>query len=405
MSVSVGFMFIVVAISTVAAIGLFVILVQHRKLPGISTDNSRLDLRWFWITVIFVVFLWISSQILIKINFGAADGAGEFGDQFGAVNALFSGLGFAGLVFTMLLQHKEIRNNQITANKQNDTMVLQQFESTFFGLIEQNRRILADIKVKKKYVTKDKKNKEVVSGLVAVGAINYWVLNSYKLALAGTSDEYELKRKVLSDVWDKVYYDLVGAVAHYFINTYHIVKFVDGYNGFDMLSARNSDRDLKIINLKRKYVSLFRSMLSHSEMCVLWYNSLGVRGVAFRPYLHNYLLLLNLDLTKGIAGKNYLMDTHPYLRFEYWRTKQKEYAAAFDDDIFLGYYKRAFDLREEELFERHEQTPRSYKQVWYLPEYYEKVRVNGNAIITKASIIRLKESMVMIDTQENDTYN
>lgn len=35
-------------------------------------------------------------------------GAGQFGDLFGAVNTLFSGLAFAGLIYTALLQRSEL---------------------------------------------------------------------------------------------------------------------------------------------------------------------------------------------------------------------------------------------------------------------------------------------------------
>ena len=43
------------------------------------------------------------------IHFSAGlETAGQFGDTFGAVNALFSGLAFAGLIYTALLQRLEL---------------------------------------------------------------------------------------------------------------------------------------------------------------------------------------------------------------------------------------------------------------------------------------------------------
>jgi hypothetical protein len=35
-------------------------------------------------------------------------GPGTFGDSFGAINALFSGLAFAGIIYTIMLQKKEL---------------------------------------------------------------------------------------------------------------------------------------------------------------------------------------------------------------------------------------------------------------------------------------------------------
>jgi hypothetical protein len=36
------------------------------------------------------------------------DNRGTFGDSFGAINSLFSGLAFAGVIFTILLQRREL---------------------------------------------------------------------------------------------------------------------------------------------------------------------------------------------------------------------------------------------------------------------------------------------------------
>ena len=51
-----------------------------------------------------VVLLWAISGIA---TYPLQD-RGTFGDMFGAVNALFSGLAFAGVIYTILLQRKEL---------------------------------------------------------------------------------------------------------------------------------------------------------------------------------------------------------------------------------------------------------------------------------------------------------
>lgn len=61
--------------------------------------------------------LLIVSVILINIGFGFAvhyfipvwNESGVFGDTFGAINSLFSGLAFAGLLYTILLQSRELK--------------------------------------------------------------------------------------------------------------------------------------------------------------------------------------------------------------------------------------------------------------------------------------------------------
>ncbi|MEM7246361.1 MAG: hypothetical protein AAF533_13510 [Acidobacteriota bacterium] len=55
-----------------------------------------------------VVLLWTASLVFVPKIMGQPEGAGTFGDMFGAVNALFSGLAFAGLIYTILLQRQEL---------------------------------------------------------------------------------------------------------------------------------------------------------------------------------------------------------------------------------------------------------------------------------------------------------
>jgi hypothetical protein len=60
-----------------------------------------------WILVAVVLSLWLGNWLLF-LWLLPADKRGAFGDQFGAVNALFSGLAFAGIISTILLQRREL---------------------------------------------------------------------------------------------------------------------------------------------------------------------------------------------------------------------------------------------------------------------------------------------------------
>lgn len=55
-----------------------------------------------------VVGLFALSWWWLATTINNPEKQGQFGDQFGAVNALFSGLAFAGLIFTIILQKKEL---------------------------------------------------------------------------------------------------------------------------------------------------------------------------------------------------------------------------------------------------------------------------------------------------------
>lgn len=62
---------------------------------------------WWKIPLIIVFFAWLVSGFLIWFVFSPQN-RGVVGDMFGAVNALFSGLAFAGLILTMWMQRQEL---------------------------------------------------------------------------------------------------------------------------------------------------------------------------------------------------------------------------------------------------------------------------------------------------------
>lgn len=74
---------------------------------------------------------------------------GPYGDMFGMINSLFSGLALGGIIFTILLQRKELglQREELKATRQefvqqNATLKLQRLETTFFNLLEFQMKIL-----------------------------------------------------------------------------------------------------------------------------------------------------------------------------------------------------------------------------------------------------------------------
>ncbi|MFC7772311.1 hypothetical protein [Flavobacterium sp. GCM10027622] len=61
---------------------------------------------------ILVVALWIISCIIIKIVIPNPTEQGQFGDMFGAVNSLFSGLALCGVAYTVYLQYESNKQSQ-----------------------------------------------------------------------------------------------------------------------------------------------------------------------------------------------------------------------------------------------------------------------------------------------------
>lgn len=78
--------------------------------------------------------------------------AGTFGDSFGALNSLFTGLGFAGLLTTIFLQREDLRLTRAELSEtraeiklQSRTFQQQQFEESFYRLLSLYRENLANL--------------------------------------------------------------------------------------------------------------------------------------------------------------------------------------------------------------------------------------------------------------------
>lgn len=67
---------------------------------------------FFWLITITII-LWLLITLCVWFLGSNWSERGTIGDAFGASNALFSGLAFAGLLYTILLQRQELRNQRI----------------------------------------------------------------------------------------------------------------------------------------------------------------------------------------------------------------------------------------------------------------------------------------------------
>ena len=72
---------------------------------------------WPWIAIFagagaVVTILWLISWALITRQLGNPMSLGPFGDMFGAVNALFSGYAFAGIIVDILMQRQELKSQR-----------------------------------------------------------------------------------------------------------------------------------------------------------------------------------------------------------------------------------------------------------------------------------------------------
>lgn len=72
-------------------------------------DSSSQEEKVGWgfpvLICLFVFGAWFITLYLLQGD----ENRGTFGDMFGSVNALFSGLAFGGVIYAILLQRKELK--------------------------------------------------------------------------------------------------------------------------------------------------------------------------------------------------------------------------------------------------------------------------------------------------------
>jgi hypothetical protein len=82
---------------------------------SVTTGEEKLkvkvgiDLSLMKKLVCWVVGIWFTYWILVVLFSGNPNNPGTWGDMFGGLNALFSGLAFAGVICTILLQSQELK--------------------------------------------------------------------------------------------------------------------------------------------------------------------------------------------------------------------------------------------------------------------------------------------------------
>jgi len=269
-----------------------------------------------------VLLIYITAEIAIYFGFKDWTERGTFGDSFGAINALFSGLAFSGLIFTIYLQREELglqreelkmTREELKGQKeefhiQNETLKIQRFENTFFQLLALHHQIVNGINfidkfnkkttitqpetpdilhglplfVKEKKEEKKEESERIINGR-AVFELRYnEIINTLEL----TKDMNEI-----NELYFDCYSDFQNDAGHYFRNLYRIIKFIDKSNlTFDE---------------KYSYTSMVRSQLSDFELLWLFYNCLSNNGSEkFKPLIEQYTLFKNINI-KYLANINH----------------------------------------------------------------------------------------------------
>lgn len=275
--------------------------------------KSRL---WIWIiiAIIGVIALWGLSWILIDKYIDSSTDQGTFGDKFGAVNALFSGLAFAGLIVTLLYQkeelklqreelaqtREELKGQREEFEEQNKTMKRQRFENTFFNMLSLQQEIVANLSYDEVERVMDFSNplKNNVKHTIYNGRTIFREMYlNLTVSIPGNHSYMGIKRAIEAN--DYGVYSYISSTTrfdHYFRHLYRIFKYVDS-------------TELIEDNERYDYACIVCSQLSDYELVMLFYNCLTANGRAnFKPLIEKYSIFNNLReelLAKSVHKKEY----------------------------------------------------------------------------------------------------
>lgn len=290
---------------------------------SLKTTSEPSDFQEHWkdagigiLLAVCVAGLWYLSWVFVDKYIVATDTStsndvarGVFGDKFGAINALFSGLAFAGIIFTIFLQKRELslqraelRETRDEFITQNETLKKQRFENTFFQLLHLHNDIVNKLKIKavdgETYsnreffigAIRDFKYRSTCeyfkfSALIKLAAPEIASFKANREADFGFFDKLEKeelgnlksltnqeienfisepianKEENIKKEYENFFHREQYNLGHYFRNLYHIFKYVHVTKLID-------------INEKQFYCNIVRAQLSTDELAMIFYNTI-----------------------------------------------------------------------------------------------------------------------------------
>jgi hypothetical protein len=108
-----------------------------------QTSDKRSSIRLLIVLMTGAVAICIGFSIILISLVDTWDHRGQFGDMFGALNAVFSGLAFAGVIYAIMLQREEMRSSREALSAQH-RLLADQLETMREALLfEQKKESLA----------------------------------------------------------------------------------------------------------------------------------------------------------------------------------------------------------------------------------------------------------------------
>lgn len=232
------------------------------------------DSRGVFTALLSLAFASMGAVFVVAVHAQAADkNWGTFGDFLGGVlDPVLTFLSFMALLFTIILQQREIHGAKEDAKVLQDqrradrlSRERMQFENTFFQMVSIHNTIVNSIDVDRG------PSKNQLHGRECFKHFRDEMQKFYNAD--ATTDELTKSLAAHDHLWRSYQKDL----AHYYRYLYNIIRFIN-----------ESD-----VN-KTRYIRILRAQLSDFELLVLFYNGLFPLAAKFKEYVEFFTLFDNL---------------------------------------------------------------------------------------------------------------
>lgn len=259
------------------------------KFMGVKKDKTARNLFRLFQTAAYA-FIAISAAaifftILIPLLGGKIE-LGVIGDFFGGIlNPTLTFITFMGLLVTIVLQNKELKEARKEAKRsadalseQSNTMLKQSYDQNFFSMLSLHQEIINSID------TLDTKTREVYRGRIALSYMYESFKKSKQTNAFRDEDRLDLMKKYTNDDFMYLWNKQCEKLHYYFRFLTNILSYIER-------SPLPCDY----------YIDTIKSQLSNSELCLIFYFGLSIQGNELYQKVTKYGLLENLPKQSLLA--------------------------------------------------------------------------------------------------------
>lgn len=310
-------------------------------------------IRNFYWLILLVISLWIISWIVTDNLYCSVADRGAFGDKFGFINSLFSGLALAGIIYSIFLQQKELSLQRTELKETKEEFKDQNLQTTFFNLLKSQNQIANDISTSisniktyerensfsvkgrhffnhsktelqridkvlsyDRYSNYSKRSQEdeepksqweaddLTDSMIISFTFNYYEIDEETWENSKGQSPIDRAKRLYAIFFNKFHF----VIGHYFRHIYHILLFLEQTEIEKVAKIEKGDKtenDLEKTKVEaefKQYAEFVQAQMSTPELFLLFYNSLSF------PKLQR--LLIKYNTLENLAIEDLLSTEH-----------------------------------------------------------------------------------------------